>query len=179
MKMDIMKVRAITQKLHLDVPRMYEYALLCYPSIADQVANGVGSETSAFYHLTPDTVWGLNINPSSHGHDWDYTFPFKFVTYAEGMKHFHAANERFRINCLKLVEDGSWLLKPFRRHRVEFYFKILEAEGELAFWSNKILPPDVPNAIKSTIDLDEKVIARYQEIQDFLTKNMLSQGVPA
>lgn len=174
MKMKIAEVQKITQRLNLEMPALYEYALFNYPSIVDELANGVGSETNWFYHLTPDTVWGLNINPSSHVHDWDYSIPFEFATYADGLAFFHAANNRFRDNCMKLVEDGCCLLRPFRRRRVEFYFRVLESQGELAFWSNKVLPTDIPFEIAEKVELVPAVIERYRQIQNVLSGKMMA-----
>lgn len=172
MKMEIAQVQEITFRLNLNVSPMYAFALKYYPAIVDQVANGVGSETNWFYHLIPDTNWGQNLCPISHPHDWDYTFPFIFNTEAEGVSHFHLANQRFHKNGRTLADSGFCILRPMRRHRIGLYANILESDGELAFWANKELPKDFREPFYDNIDIDIKVIARYREIDSFLRKEM-------
>lgn len=175
MKMNIQSVKEITLRVGLEMPLMYEHALRYNNQFVDELANGVGSETSFFYHVTPDTIWFLNINPASHIHDWDYSIPFTFKTYEEGMKYFHAANLRFKNNCYKLIDDkeNSSCLRTVRKWRVDLYFKILEGDsGRLAFWSHKILPSDIPNEIKAATDQYEGVIDRYNQIYNILLLEM-------
>ena len=179
MKMDIKKVQEETKRLKLEMTPMYEFALFNYPEIVNELANGVGSETAWFYHLIPDTVWLLNINPSSHIHDWDYTLPFYFMTKELGENHFHEANARFLRNCKKQIADGSFIFSYPRILRCNMYYKAVESEsGQIAFWSNKILPEGFPKELKKELDFDVSVLERYREIFSFLDDEMFkfSQG---
>lgn len=134
----------ITDRLKLDCTPEYLKIFNSHPELYHLVCNGVGSETNWTYHLTPDTIWGMDISPSAGIHDWDFTFPMEFQNYTEGMTHFHRANRRFHDNVEKQISDGCDLLKPLRQHRNNVYFHLLEnsAAGHRSFWSNRLLPHD-------------------------------------
>lgn len=152
------KIEEITIGLELECSAEYQRCLMWYPEYYPQVANGVGSETSWTYHITPDTAWLLDISPTAGIHDWDCTFPYYFRTYAEGMKWFITANERFRSNMEKQIADGFFMLRPPRRCRKAEYFWLLENThiAHNAFWSNKILPPDWRRHQAYTPDFEQK-----------------------
>lgn len=144
MKESISKVVAKTFKLNLIASDWYLNALQKAPELIDKIANGVGSETNwLLYHMTPDTIYLLNINASSHIHDVDgYTYPYEFKSVAEGLAHKRRADYIFYLNVTKMIENyGGWF-KSARKSRLKKYMFALEAGGSEAFWVNKILPPN-------------------------------------
>lgn len=154
----VKRIEEITLDLELECSAEYQRCMMWYQEYYIQVANGVGSETSWTYHLTPDTVWLLDISPTAGIHDWDFTFPMYFASYAAGQQWFHAANARFRDNLEKQIKNGCWLLRGPRRCRKQEYFWILDNTmiSHNAFWSNKRLPPDWYQHQAYTPDFDQK-----------------------
>ena len=143
MKMVIVDVRKETLRLKLVVAEDYRVALMERPDLVDEVANGVGSESEGWlFHLTPDTNWGMNINPTSHNHDWMYTFPLVFKTVAEGLAHKRLADHWFAVNHETQIDDGVAILRALRRQRADEYNTLLAAGGDEAFWADKPLPED-------------------------------------
>jgi hypothetical protein len=142
--LSINKILKVTEELDLEREKEYSRCLSFYPDFYKGIANGVGSETSWTYHLTPDTIWLLDISPSANIHDWDFTFPYYFSSYQEGMDWFHLSNKRFHDNMEKQIKDGFFLVRDIRRVRKEEYYLIVNysATSHNAFWSNKTLPSD-------------------------------------
>lgn len=167
-KMPIKKVQRETVRLHLQAPPEYLLMLSQYPWIVDEIANGVGSETSCMYHLTPDTAWGLNINPTSHGHDWMYTFPLFFPTVADGLIWKMRADQYFDLNGHIQVADGIAILRPMRRARIDEYTAILMAGCSKAFWENKPLPPDYDAHYTNRPSCDPAKLTRLMEIEQII-----------
>lgn len=132
--------------LLLDLASKNDYTKLLFhfPDDYHLICNGVGSETSWTYKIIPNTIWGLNIYPSAGIHDFDFTYPIRFDTYADGMAHFHDSNKRFWQNMDIQITDASWIMRPVRRMRRDGYFYILENTriSQNSFWSNKPLPSD-------------------------------------
>ena len=170
MKMPIKKVKAETLRLKLHCPPDYLAMLIEVPEIVDEVTNGVGSETHWTYHITPNTVWGLNINPTSHAHDWMYTFPLVFPTVAAGLAWKLLADRYFKLNGHIQVDDGFFLLRKPRRARINSYITLLNAGGTEAFWANKPLPPDFDRYYCSRPSYDEQKVSRYMEIEQKIKK---------
>lgn len=165
MKMPIQKVKTETLRLKLHCPPDYLAMLVEAPEIVDEVTNGVGSETHWTYHITPDTVWGLNINPTSHAHDWMYTFPLVFPTVAAGLAWKLLADRYFKLNGQLQIDDGFCLLRKPRRARINTYSTLLNASGTEAFWANKPLPPDFDRYYSTRPSYDEQKVSRYMEIE--------------
>lgn len=119
----------------------------------DAICNGVGSQDSWTYALTPDTVWGLDVTPSSDIHDWMYTKPSSFASDAEALDWKGKADRAFRNNLVRqfeLAEAASgfsgWLARRvsgFRRARAQEYFLILQNFGGASFWSGKNRPSEL------------------------------------
>lgn len=170
MKMNVIDVKAITLDLRLIAPEEYYKVLELKPEIIDQVANGVGSETSITYHLTPDTVWGMNINPVSHIHDWMYTLPLSFKSVADGLAYKRLADHWFYVNGMKMVTNGSSWLQGVRTKRFDAYAVALNAGGSEAFWCNKVLPPDyehyyIGHPPKDAIEMQRLIEINYQVME--------------
>ena len=138
------ELELVTLNLSLVTSDEYQCCLVFHPELLGQVANGVGSQTSWTYHFTPNTIWGLNINPSAYIHDWDYTYPYEFKTYKEGMAFKKIVDKRFYQNVRIQIKDGCWILRGVRRQRSNLYYFILRKHGHDAFWCNKKLPKDYP-----------------------------------
>ncbi|MDD5697663.1 MAG: hypothetical protein PHH77_03515 [Victivallaceae bacterium] len=168
MKMQISKVVAETKRLNLRIPYSYQLALYHRPELIDQVANGVGSETNELiYHLTPDTVWGLNINPVSHIHDWMYTFPMVFSGVAEGLVRLRLADHWFDLNCECLFKDAGGWFKRFRMTRLDEYKVALNVGGSEAFWTNKpheLLPGNYLDYYRAMPEIDASAVAKYRQV---------------
>ena len=166
MKMNIAKVAEITTRLQFHAPPEYLALLKAAPEIIDAVANGVGSESEGiFYHLTPDTNWGMNINPVSHPHDWMYTFPLTFKSVAEGLAWKRLADHWFDLNHATMINDGSSWLKVVRNLRRDEYNLALAAGGSEAFWCNKPLPQDYYYYYSGLPLMDDKQMEKYRLIE--------------
>jgi hypothetical protein len=164
MKMEIERVVYETNCLGLICPDWYLVALNSKPDLIDSLANGCGSETSWTYHLVPDTIWGLNINPSTHIHDLLYTFPFQFETVAQGLAWKRKADYQFYMNVRKQINDyGGWF-KKCRLSRLKKYMFALDCGGSEAFWANKKLPDDFFDYYENRPEFDNDVFIRYKEV---------------
>lgn len=144
MKLSIEEVIADTERYKLELMPDYAYMLKHHPEIVDKIANGVGSESMGIlYHLTPDTIWFVNINSVSHQHDWMYSLPFKFKTTAEGLAYKAKADKLLLTNCYKIAATRNWPFKQFMCTRSDSYYKALShPSGNAAFWVDKQLPSD-------------------------------------
>lgn len=98
--------------------------------------NGVGSEVGFWgkltYHLTPNTIWFLDITPVSDIHDVDCTYPSRFKNKAEALKHHEEANKRFRKNLQTYIEmhTSNRFLLWLRLDRAAKYYVILTMTDE-------------------------------------------------
>ena len=138
--MDIKEVQEITVELKLRAPNDYLDTLQNTPEEIEKYANGVGSKTSIAYHITPDTIWGMNVNPSSHIHDWMYAKPDIFATRGEALEHKQVTEDWFKTNLYKQIESGSWWLRTPRKLRVMWYLWILNGKNGMdAFFDNKTI----------------------------------------
>jgi hypothetical protein len=165
--LNISVIAEITGRLRLECQPELLHCLQRHPELYQQVANGVGSDTSWTYHIIPDTIWGLDISPSAGIHDWDFTYPLYFEHYNDGMRHFHNSNQRFKGNVFKQIKAGSLLCRIPRNLRLIEYMLILEKSSisHNAFWSNKLLPVDwnkyhrrIPDFNPEKYSLNQKII---------------------
>jgi hypothetical protein len=105
--------------------------------------NGVGSERGFWgrltYHLTPNTIWFLDITPVSDIHDVDCTYPSHFKNQAEALAHLDAANKRFLKNLITYIEmnTSSSVMRYLRLDRAMKYYSALEIAGEESFMEGK------------------------------------------
>jgi len=171
MKMAIGKVKDETLRLKLIVADDYRIALMERPDLVDEIANGVGSETEGWlFHLTPDTNWGMNINPVSHNHDWMYTFPLSFKSVAEGLAYKLLADHWFDLNHGVMIADGAAILNNVRTCRRKEYNELLSMGGSEAFWADKPLPPDYDYYYSERPQCNPVRLQRLIEIEAIVTK---------
>ena len=143
MKMNIYKVREETLRLNLKAPDDYMKALNDNPELIANTANGVGSEESITYHATPDTIEFLNVNPSSHIHDWMYNFPEYFESWEEGMRWKKLADDWFHENMLTQINDSwGWMFRQTKKLRAWAYYQAVKNFGTKSFWAGKQKPAD-------------------------------------
>jgi hypothetical protein len=141
--MPILEVREITFKLGLKAPDDYLDALKNNLALVLACINGVGSKESITYHITPDTVTGLNVNPSSHIHDWMYYYPKHFRTWEEGMAYKKLADDWFYENMMTQInESWGWAFRQTRKVQALMYYEILRCFGDTSFWAGKERPLD-------------------------------------
>lgn len=165
MKAKIDWVSRETRRLKLLAPQTYTNTLITCPYLIDQVTNGCGSETmGVFYHLVPDTVYFMNINPVTHIHDYMYTYPLKFETVSEGLAWKRKSDFWFYLNAKIMIEDRGGLWAYFRRKRLASYCFALEAGGSESFWCNKLLPPDYFEYYLDAPEFDRRKYAKYKHI---------------
>lgn len=93
------------------------------------ICNGCGAAKSKF-DFVPDTVWGLDITPACHIHDWMYH-------HGKTIDDKDEADRVFLNNMLRLIERGNRFLKPLRRRRALKYYESVVAFGGPAYWANK------------------------------------------
>ena len=118
----------------------------------DANCNGVGSEDGTWwqrliYHLTPNTIWGMDITPASDIHDNEYTVPQSFLTKVQAENHRFQADINFKTNIDLLTDRAymaSWMprcirefLREARKTRAHTYYMILRKQGEESFMANK------------------------------------------
>ena len=177
MIMNIEKVAAEHNRLGLRAPAIYNWMLENRPDLVERTTNGVGSETSWTYHLTPDTVWLLNINPSSHIHDDMYTFPLFFASVADGLAWKRLADHWFDLNVREQIKDCGGIFEPLRLSRLEnLYEPALGAAGSKAFWANKPLPPDYEFFYRERPPCDPKLMELYREIENICPASVRCLG---
>jgi hypothetical protein len=111
--------------------------------------NGVGSETGGFwarltYHLTPNTIWFLDVTPCSDIHDVDCTYPQHLKNKVEALKHMDAANIRFRENLETWIgmHTRNKFLLYLRLSRAMAYYAILCNDCETSFMEGKTFDED-------------------------------------
>ena len=72
------------------------------PEQFKKYCNGVGSMVGFWgkltYHFIPNTIWFLDITPSSDLHDVDFSYPNEFRNIYEARIAFDEANLRFYEN---------------------------------------------------------------------------------
>lgn len=143
---DIQETLVIADNLELEFDEEFNYlALSGMEKDADLICNGVGSPTSWTYHLTPNTIWGLDVTPSSNIHDFDYTFPTHFDSEYEALSHKYKKDTRFYHNMLKQIENKGGILKWFRKRRAKTYYEILLKKGDDAFLADKCIGDKINN----------------------------------
>lgn len=109
--------------------------------------NGVGSTigfwSTLLWHLTPNTIWGLNITPASDLHDVGYNWPMVFNNKEEALMYKIEIDNNFYDNMMTLIQnDDSWwgvLSKQWRIIRATSYYETVKNFGEESFLDGKIL----------------------------------------
>lgn len=121
--------------------------------------NGVGTQKGFWgwltFHITPNTIWGLDVTPCSDIHDVDCTYPDHFKSKSEALKHLDESNDRFRRNLETYIDmhTRNKFLKYLRMQRAVKYYTTLEVAGEDSFLEGKILD-DNSSAVPSKLILD-------------------------
>lgn len=143
----IQETIVIADRLGLEYSPTFPFlALSGMEKDAELICNGVGSPTSWTYHLTPNTIWGLDITPSSNIHDFDYTIPTHFNSEESAIRRKYLADTRFYNNMLKQIEDKGGILKWFRKRRAKTYYEILLKKGDEAFLADKCVDGKIDNS---------------------------------
>ena len=96
----------------------------------DMICNGCGTKGLGGW-LVPDTLWGLNVTPCCHIHDWMYNE-------GNAIEDKDVADRAFLNNMSRTIDAKSGrLLKPLRRLRAKSYYNAVKYFGGDAFWSGK------------------------------------------
>ena len=91
------------------------------------IANGCGPQGWK-YDLIPDTVWGLYIGDICNWHDFEYEFSEKIPA---GKKK---ADDNFYHNLkLRIWQKSNFLIWPFRRLRILWYYLAVSKAGNKHF----------------------------------------------
>jgi hypothetical protein len=115
-----------------------------HPERWASLCNGVGSEVGTWwqkwlYHITPDTIWGMDITPASDIHDVEYTVPDYFATKFVAENYRHDSDLRFRHN-IETLADRNWrILRQKRYLRARVYYHILRQQGAASFYAGKTI----------------------------------------
>ena len=106
--------------------------------------NGVGSKVGGWwdnlvYHLTPNTIWFLNITCCSDIHDVEYSIPKHFKSEDDALIWFDEANLRFYDNLtIHIQRQNSWRwVKKLRMSRAGKYYWLLGEYGWESFIAGK------------------------------------------
>lgn len=118
-------LRLVRAELLQADPRMLSTDLLQLALIC----NGCGA-ANAKIDLIPDHIYGVYVGYACMIHDFDY-----HIGKTEADRKF--ADDRLKANLLYLISNGSVILWPARRLRVNTYYKSVRLAGEAPFWSGK------------------------------------------
>ena len=107
--------------------------------------NGVGSTSTWFdrllWHITPNTIYGMNITPASDIHDSEYSYPTVFRTKGEALRFKFETDLRFYHNMILLIaRKYKWYNKFFaipRLNRAKLYYEAVSHFGMDAFIKDK------------------------------------------
>ena len=106
-------------------PRMVEVGI----DYLATICNGCGP-AGAKLDLVPDHIWRLYIGHVCHIHDFDYS-----MGTTEADRKF--ADDRLKANLTIVIANGSSILYPARRVRVESIYRAVRLGGEAPFWARK------------------------------------------
>lgn len=130
-KYEGLKISLAAQKLLKENPKLF--ASYC---------NGVGSKTgfwaTLLWHITPNTIWSMNITDCTDLHDVDYSYPAAFKDEEEALAYKKAADERLYRNLLIRIEQHGGWFENLRKTRALAYFGIVSAAGTDPFLKGKV-----------------------------------------
>lgn len=129
------------------MPELTKELLELYPKVFRLYCNGVGSKIgfwrTLLWHITPNTIWGLDITPASDIHDVGYSYPHIFQSKEQALEYKSARDYELYDNIVILIErDKSWwgkLVKNFRIIRAKTYFELVYFGGDESFMDGKII----------------------------------------
>lgn len=103
------------------------------PAAIALAVNGCGA-AGAKFDFVPDRILGLRVSPACFIHDWDYAN-------GASIEHKHAADGRFLLNLLALIERDrgvvAAILRPLRRRHALLYYEAVTDFGASAYWVGK------------------------------------------
>ena len=99
------------------------------PEQINIIVNGCGSAQAKF-DFVPDTIYGLNITPACHIHDWMYHF-------GQDNNDKLEADRVYLNNMLRIINKKRGWLMRLRRFRAWEYYKLVSMFGGSAFWDPK------------------------------------------
>jgi hypothetical protein len=110
----------------LDMAASTRELLIRDPKEFASCCNGVGSKAGGWlgnitYHITPNTIWFMDITPASDIHDVEYSHPSSFISDEEAKHCWRAANQRFVDNCRVLAFTRGGPLLKWRLNRIKLY----------------------------------------------------------
>ena len=109
------------------------------PKTFASYCNGVGSKIGFWnklaYHIIPNTIWFMDITPSSDIHDVEFTIPAEFAFLELAAQAFEAANLRIYKNIQTLIKRRGGILYRLRMNRAELYYYALSSD---AAWNSFI-----------------------------------------
>lgn len=95
--------------------------------------NGVGSRVGIWktllWHLTPNSIWFLDITPASDIHDVEYSIPDRYHSMMEARAAWNTANRRFLRNMRRLIADAGGFFEGWRLNRAKLYFEAVSTES--------------------------------------------------
>jgi hypothetical protein len=95
-----------------------------------EICNACGAAGSKL--PVPQTVYGLDIRPMCHPHDFEYHV-------GKTIADKEVADRRMRNNGHRVIRLRSgWLLAGLRRMRVHTYYVMVNNFGGEAFWDGKL-----------------------------------------
>lgn len=106
--------------------------------------NGVGSPSGGWihrllYHLTPNTIWGMDISADADIHDNGYTVPAVFKTLADALSYKKLNDTYFYTNIKAEIYRRGGFLKYLRMGILNSEEFALQRFGDDAFFNNKII----------------------------------------
>ncbi|QSH40793.1 hypothetical protein P0136_11415 [Lentisphaerota bacterium ZTH] len=106
------------------------------------LCNGVGSKVGSWfdrllYHLTPNTIWFMDITDGADLHDVDYSVPTLFHSIEAALQYRLDADQRFLNNLEIRITERGGLLKGLRLRRAKKYYYLLRGFGEESFMAGK------------------------------------------
>lgn len=99
------------------------------PEERARICNGCGTEGWKGL-LVPEKIYGLRVTDACQVHDWEFH-------YGKTQADKEAADTRFLINLLRIINHKGGLIAPLRRYRAMTYYNGVAEAGDSAFWKGK------------------------------------------
>ena len=104
---------------------------------SDQRQGRCGAGKGLAEKLVPEKILFLSVTPACSIHDYMFAV-------GETLEDFNEANRVFHNNMYRLIEEGKWYLKFWRRRIADGYFEAVQSPiGSMLYWKGKNKPENL------------------------------------
>ena len=87
--------------------------------------------------VVPDNILGLRITPACSIHDYMFAV-------GTDIEDFYEANRVFHNNLYRLIQEGTWVLRFWRRRIADGYYEAVQSPiGAMTYWKLKNKPEEL------------------------------------